>query len=182
MRRGAVLHARAAGHRHRARLRPYHQRHRRGDDRLVRHRAALLRDAEGAFGAARPRRRQDRGHHLQDRRARRRSRQGPPGGAPARRRAVARPLRVRRWRDQFNLGLDPETAEKFHDQTLPADGAKLAHFCSMCGPKFCSMEITQQIRDYAAPSRAWPRNRKSSSKQGGAIYLDEHGLPREAAD
>jgi phosphomethylpyrimidine synthase len=48
------------------------------------------------------------------------------------------------------LSLDPVTARAFHDQTLPADGAKLAHFCSMCGPKFCSMEITQQIRDFAA--------------------------------
>jgi phosphomethylpyrimidine synthase len=55
-----------------------------------------------------------------------------------------------RWEDQFNLSLDPVTARAFHDETLPADGAKLAHFCSMCGPKFCSMEITQQIRDYAA--------------------------------
>ncbi len=55
-----------------------------------------------------------------------------------------------RWRDQFNLSLDPETAAAYHDETLPADGAKVAHFCSMCGPKFCSMEITQQIRDYAA--------------------------------
>ena len=55
-----------------------------------------------------------------------------------------------RWEDQFNLSLDPVTARAFHDQTLPADGAKLAHFCSMCGPKFCSMEITQQIRDFAA--------------------------------
>jgi phosphomethylpyrimidine synthase len=54
-----------------------------------------------------------------------------------------------RWRDQFNLSLDPETAEKFHDQTLPAEGAKLAHFCSMCGPKFCSMKISQEVRDYA---------------------------------
>jgi phosphomethylpyrimidine synthase len=54
-----------------------------------------------------------------------------------------------RWEDQFNLSLDPETARKYHDATLPAEGAKLAHFCSMCGPKFCSMEITQQIRDYA---------------------------------
>ena len=53
------------------------------------------------------------------------------------------------WEDQFNLSLDPVTARAFHDQTLPADGAKLAHFCSMCGPKFCSMEITQQIRDAA---------------------------------
>ena len=55
-----------------------------------------------------------------------------------------------RWEDQFNLALDPVTARAFHDETLPADGAKVAHFCSMCGPKFCSMEITQQIRDYAA--------------------------------
>jgi phosphomethylpyrimidine synthase len=55
-----------------------------------------------------------------------------------------------RWEDQFNLSLDPETAREFHDQSLPAQGAKLAHFCSMCGPKFCSMEISQQIRDAAA--------------------------------
>ena len=55
-----------------------------------------------------------------------------------------------RWRDQFNLSLDPETALKFHDETLPAEGAKVAHFCSMCGPKFCSMKITQDVRDYAA--------------------------------
>ncbi len=54
-----------------------------------------------------------------------------------------------RWEDQFNLSLDPVTARAYHDETLPADGAKLAHFCSMCGPKFCSMEITQQIRDFA---------------------------------
>jgi phosphomethylpyrimidine synthase len=54
-----------------------------------------------------------------------------------------------RWMDQFNLSLDPERAREFHDQTLPADGAKVAHFCSMCGPKFCSMRITQDIRDYA---------------------------------
>ena len=55
-----------------------------------------------------------------------------------------------RWEDQFNLSLDPATARAYHDETLPADGAKLAHFCSMCGPKFCSMELTQQLRDYAA--------------------------------
>ena len=55
-----------------------------------------------------------------------------------------------RWEDQFNLALDPVTARAYHDETLPADGAKAAHFCSMCGPKFCSMEITQQIRDFAA--------------------------------
>ena len=55
-----------------------------------------------------------------------------------------------RWEDQFNLSLDPLTARAFHDETLPAEGAKVAHFCSMCGPKFCSMELTQQVRDYAA--------------------------------
>jgi phosphomethylpyrimidine synthase len=55
-----------------------------------------------------------------------------------------------RWEDQFNLSLDPVTARAYHDETLPAGGAKLAHFCSMCGPKFCSMEITQQIRDFAS--------------------------------
>ncbi|WP_220399742.1 phosphomethylpyrimidine synthase ThiC [Filimonas effusa] len=55
-----------------------------------------------------------------------------------------------RWEDQFNLSLDPDTARSFHDETLPADGAKVAHFCSMCGPKFCSMQITQEIRESAA--------------------------------
>ncbi len=150
VRRGAVLYAGAARHRHRAGLRPHHQRHRRRDDRLVRHGDALLRDAEGASRPARPRRRQDRRHHLQDRGARRRPRQGPSRRAKLRDDALSRARFEFRWRDQFNLSLDPETAEKFHDQTLPAEGAKLAHFCSMCGPKFCSMKITQEIRAQAA--------------------------------
>ena len=55
-----------------------------------------------------------------------------------------------RWRDQFNLGLDPERAREYHDDTLPAEGAKLAHFCSMCGPHFCAMKITEDVRKYAA--------------------------------
>jgi phosphomethylpyrimidine synthase len=54
-----------------------------------------------------------------------------------------------RWEDQFNLSLDPETAKDYHDQTLPKDAHKVAHFCSMCGPKFCSMKITQDVRNYA---------------------------------
>ena len=58
-----------------------------------------------------------------------------------------------RWRDQFALSLDPETAESYHDETLPAEGAKTAHFCSMCGPKFCSMKITQEVRDYAKKNK-----------------------------
>jgi len=55
-----------------------------------------------------------------------------------------------RWEDQFNLSLDPDTARLFHDETLPSQNAKVAHFCSMCGPKFCSMKISQDVRDYAA--------------------------------
>jgi phosphomethylpyrimidine synthase len=55
-----------------------------------------------------------------------------------------------RWEDQFNLGFDPDKAREFHDETLPQQGAKVAHFCSMCGPNFCSMKITQDVRDYAA--------------------------------
>ena len=55
-----------------------------------------------------------------------------------------------RWEDQFNLSLDPVTARDFHDQTLPQESAKLAHFCSMCGPHFCSMKITEDVRKYAA--------------------------------
>lgn len=54
-----------------------------------------------------------------------------------------------RWNDQFNLALDPPTARSYHDETLPADGGKSAHFCSMCGPKFCSMKITDDVREYA---------------------------------
>jgi len=71
-------------------------------------------------------------------------------GAKLRDDALSRARFEFRWRDQFNLSLDPDTAEEYHDQTLPAEGAKTAHFCSMCGPKFCSMKITQEVRDFAA--------------------------------
>ena len=71
-----------------------------------------------------------------------------------------------RWRDQFNLSLDPDTAEEFHDQTLPAEGAKTAHFCSMCGPKFCSMKISQEVRDFA---------RKQNQGVEGFIAADTSG-------
>jgi phosphomethylpyrimidine synthase len=86
-----------------------------------------------------------------------------------------------RWRDQFALALDPETAQLFHDETLPADGAKVAHFCSMCGPKFCSMKISQEVRDAAkgkndtmstAEIRAAMAKKAEEFKQGGGeIYL-----------
>jgi phosphomethylpyrimidine synthase len=74
-----------------------------------------------------------------------------------------------RWRDQFNLSLDPDTAERFHDQTLPAEGAKLAHFCSMCGPKFCSMKISQEVR--AAAQQGMEEMADSFRANGGEIYL-----------
>lgn len=71
-------------------------------------------------------------------------------GAQLRDNALSKARFEFRWQDQFNLGLDPDTARSFHDETLPKDSAKVAHFCSMCGPKFCSMKITQEVRDYAA--------------------------------
>ena len=71
-------------------------------------------------------------------------------GAQVRDNAVSKARFEFRWEDQFNLGLDPEKAREFHDATLPKDSAKVAHFCSMCGPKFCSMKISQDVRDYAA--------------------------------
>jgi len=73
-----------------------------------------------------------------------------------------------RWEDQFNLSLDPDTAREYHDETLPAEGAKIAHFCSMCGPKFCSMKITQDIRD-AAESGMFEKSEEFKTK-GSQIY------------
>ncbi|MFA6220024.1 MAG: phosphomethylpyrimidine synthase ThiC [Erythrobacter sp.] len=88
-----------------------------------------------------------------------------------------------RWRDQFNLSLDPDTAEQYHDQTLPAEGAKTAHFCSMCGPKFCSMKITQEVRDFAARQHNNPpRNGEGDHPQdrGGAQAADPDLAEAEA--
>ena len=84
-----------------------------------------------------------------------------------------------RWEDQFNLGLDPEKAKEFHDETLPQEGAKLAHFCSMCGPHFCSMKITQDVRDYAAKigadeqaalAKGMAEKSEEFKKQGAEVY------------
>ncbi len=88
-----------------------------------------------------------------------------------------------RWEDQFNLALDPVTAREFHDETLPAEGAKVAHFCSMCGPKFCSMKITQDIRDYVAAGESTEDVVRSGleaksaefREKGGKIYVDVSG-------
>ena len=79
-----------------------------------------------------------------------------------------------RWQDQFNLSLDPETAKDFHDETLPAEGAKLAHFCSMCGPKFCSMKISQEVREFSAAQNEAEKGMQEMSEKfkesGGEIY------------
>jgi phosphomethylpyrimidine synthase len=83
-----------------------------------------------------------------------------------------------RWRDQFHLSLDPETALLYHDETLPAEGAKVAHFCSMCGPKFCSMKITQDVRDYAASGMA--EMSRAFKETGGQIYQDKDKLAEKA--
>ncbi len=74
-----------------------------------------------------------------------------------------------RWEDQFNLSLDPDTAREFHDETLPAPGAKIAHFCSMCGPHFCSMKITQEVREYA--ERGMAEKSREFLEQGADVYI-----------
>jgi phosphomethylpyrimidine synthase len=85
-----------------------------------------------------------------------------------------------RWDDQFNLGLDPERAREFHDETLPKESSKVAHFCSMCGPHFCSMKITQDVREYAATlgveeGAALEAGMQAKAKEfvegGGEIYV-----------
>ncbi|ATG54676.1 phosphomethylpyrimidine synthase ThiC [Brachybacterium ginsengisoli] len=92
-----------------------------------------------------------------------------------------------RWRDQFGLSLDPQLAEEYHDQTLPAEPAKTAHFCSMCGPKFCSMRLSQDIRDTygnAADQSEIARAGMAAKSEeflaaGGTVYLPDPALPRE---
>ena len=74
-----------------------------------------------------------------------------------------------RWQDQFDLSLDPETAREFHDETLPAPGAKVAHFCSMCGPHFCSMKLTQEVREYA--ERGMAEKSREFQEQGAEVYV-----------
>ncbi len=86
-------------------------------------------------------------------------------GAQLRDNALSKARFEFRWADQFNLGLDPEKAQEFHDETLPQEGAKLAHFCSMCGPHFCSMKITQEVRDFA---RAQGLSEQNALEQGMA--------------
>ena len=91
--------------------------------------------------------------------------------------AVSRARFEFRWQDQFNLSLDPDTARKFHDETLPKDAHKVAHFCSMCGPKFCSMKITQDLRVEAERMVGLEEKSKEFAEKGGQVYL-----PQEAAE
>jgi phosphomethylpyrimidine synthase len=109
-------------------------------------------------------------------------------GARARDDAMSQARFEFRWRDQFALGLDPQTAEAFHDETLPKDSSKEAHFCSMCGPKFCSMKITQDVRDYAAAqgvseaqalSDGMARKSAEFKAGGGAFYLPVNALTQK---
>jgi phosphomethylpyrimidine synthase len=95
-------------------------------------------------------------------------------GARARDDALSKARFEFRWTDQFNLGLDPDTAREFHDETLPKDSAKVAHFCSMCGPKFCSMKITQDVRDYSeklAAEQGMATKSAEFRSQGGELYI-----------
>jgi len=89
-----------------------------------------------------------------------------------------------RWIDQFNLSLDPDTARKYHDETLPKEAHKVAHFCSMCGPKFCSMKITQDVRDYAATLNDKEVRMQEMSKKfldlGARVYVDKAEAAKEA--
>ncbi len=101
-------------------------------------------------------------------------------GAQIRDNALSKARFEFRWQDQFNLALDPDTAREFHDETLPAEGAKIAHFCSMCGPNFCSMKITQEVREYAenqgieekeALEKGMAERSKAFMEVGAEIYL-----------
>jgi phosphomethylpyrimidine synthase len=76
-----------------------------------------------------------------------------------------------RWEDQFNLSLDPDTARKYHDETLPKESHKVAHFCSMCGPKFCSMQITRDLRKEAEALAGMQEKSREFLEQGGALYV-----------
>jgi phosphomethylpyrimidine synthase len=86
--------------------------------------------------------------------------------------AVSRARFDFRWEDQFNLSLDPDTARKFHDETLPKDSHKVAHFCSMCGPKFCSMKITQDLRKDAEALAGMASKSEEFRARGGQLYVD----------
>ncbi|NVB40139.1 phosphomethylpyrimidine synthase ThiC [Pseudenhygromyxa sp. WMMC2535] len=109
-------------------------------------------------------------------------------GAQARDDALSKARFEFRWHDQFNLSLDPETAREFHDETLPAEPAKTAHFCSMCGPHFCSMKLTQDVRDMSASGEldeitaGMQQKAEEFRERGSELYLDEGEAEAEASE
>ena len=107
-------------------------------------------------------------------------------GARLRDDALSRARFEFRWQDQFNLSLDPDRAREFHDQTLPKEAHKVAHFCSMCGPKFCSMAISQEIRDFAAQQKAINAGLDEMSQKfkdhGSELYVEAENANTEAAE
>ena len=169
--RGAVLHARAARHRHRARLRPHHARDRRGDDRLVRHGDALLRDAQGAPRAART------ATTSRTASSPTRSRRTRPTWPRATRARSERDdalsqgaLRVPLERSVQPVARSGRRRASSTTRRCRPTAAKVAHFCSMCGPKFCSMKITQDVRRAGAKQGMARRRRKEFREQGGEMY------------
>nr|WP_314547331.1 phosphomethylpyrimidine synthase ThiC [uncultured Massilia sp.] len=103
-------------------------------------------------------------------------------GAQIRDNALSKARFEFRWQDQFNLGLDPDKARSFHDETLPKDSAKVAHFCSMCGPHFCSMKITQEVRDYAAGQGIAAQDAPAHGMQVKAVEFMRRGAELYSKD
>ena len=166
-------------HRRRARLRPHHLGHRRGDDRLVRHRDALLRDAEGAPRPARPRGRQAGGDRLQDRRPRRRPRQGPPGARGSGTTRCPAPASSSAGRTSSTSASTRRPRASSTTRPCRRRRHKIAHFCSMCGPKFCSMQISHEVR---AEARAQGMQEMAVKfRTGGEMYVPTPAVrPRRA--
>jgi phosphomethylpyrimidine synthase len=96
-------------------------------------------------------------------------------GAQIRDNALSKARFEFRWEDQFNLGLDPDKAREFHDETLPKESAKVAHFCSMCGPHFCSMKITQEVREFALAQGVSEDEVLAKGMEGKAIEFVKTG-------
>ncbi len=157
--------------------RPFHLRYRRGNDRLVRLRhASAMSGAERASRPAQQRGCQTGADYLQNRRPRRRPRERPPRERRSATTRCQKRVLDSAGKTRFNLALDPFTARAYHDETLPQESGKVAHFCSMCGPKFCSMKITQEVRDYAAKQvskPAWPICRITSAPAAKSTWKQE---------
>lgn len=123
----------------------------------------------------RTKRRQGRHHHLQNRQAHAADLAKGIAGAQIRDNAMSKARFEFRWYDQFNIGFDPEKARSFHDLTLPKESMKTAHFCSMCGPNFCAMRITEEVRDWAKNAVPKPRKTYNARTKTGHFYSARKG-------